>query len=164
MLAEFYYAYSIEHLGWGLEGLGNAIALAGALEVAAGLAAGALMDRLGLPPALALTLAPGAAAAALLALAPDPLWYAAASASARATMPLTRNAAAVERRGGLLVGLSNAASNLGTTLGPLAAAAAYEALGPAGATATLLAVSAAMTATALGAAALHLKDARASRT
>ncbi len=157
VLGEFYYAYSIEQLGWGVEGLGNAIALAGVLEVAAGLAAGALMDRLGLPPALTLALASGAASTALLALAPEPLWYAAASASARATMPLTRNAAAVERRGGLLVGLSNASSNLGMTLGPLAAAAAYEALGPSGAETALLVIAAMLALLASASLVLYLR-------
>jgi predicted MFS family arabinose efflux permease len=135
VLREYFYLYVHEAYGLEREGLGNLLLAAGIASVLAGLAVGMLSDRRGihgvlLAVVLASALSSLALGASMIGLAGVAVAYVVASSGVRASLPLTRNAALVGRRGGsFMVGASNTSSSLGMMTGPLLAGILYESSG-----------------------------------
>ncbi|MEB3860778.1 MAG: MFS transporter [Desulfurococcales archaeon] len=132
LLREYFYIYSHEVYGLSREALGSLLGVAGVAAFLAGLASGALADRVGIPPALAVVTLIAAAGSVLLGLPHGStlllgLGFVLASVGVRASMPLTRNRNLLPGAGGAaVVGLSNAALNLGVLVSPLVAGFLYE--------------------------------------
>jgi len=133
MLKEFLYLYLGEVYGLDREALAEFLAVAGVLSLSVSLAVGPLADRMGTGPVLAGVLALGAAgnlalgagAGVGVALAGLTL----AQASARSSMPLTRNAMAFQHEYAVaLVGASNTLSSLGQMISPVVSGKLYETL------------------------------------
>lgn len=132
LLREYFYIYSHEVYGLSREALGGLLGLAGVAAFLAGLASGALADRVGIPPVLAVVTLTAAAGSVLLGIPHGSvlllgLGFVLASVGVRASMPLTRNRNLLPGAGGAaVVGLSNAALNLGVLVSPLVAGFLYE--------------------------------------
>ncbi|MCE4602551.1 MAG: MFS transporter [Desulfurococcales archaeon] len=132
LLREYFYIYSHEVYGLSREALGTLLGLAGLAAFIAGLASGALADRVGIPPVLAVVTLAAAIGSMLLGLPHGStlflgLGFVLASMGVRASMPLTRNRNLLPGTGGAaVVGLSNAALNLGVLVSPLVAGFLYE--------------------------------------
>lgn len=131
ILKEYFYLYTHEVYGISRRALGGLLLLGGVSAVVAGLAAGFLSDRFGIARVLSAIVLAAGASAIVLGLSPGTtilaLAYVGAVVGARASMPLTRNAAIAGGVGGsMVVGVSNMVSGLGMVTGPLLAGYLYE--------------------------------------